>query len=110
MSFLDNAISTGVKMAVNHMLDDIGKLSEFHIDRQAKTMAGTVLLDGEDLPVDFRVGHYEFSKSGEDVFIKLRDVKCSRQWLQKAIVKFQPEPVVKLPEKLAQAVKFAGMA
>lgn len=109
MSIFDNAISAGVKMAVNHMLDDIGSLSQFHLDIKGKTMTGTVELQGESAPVDFQVGRYELSRKEDGVFITLRDITCSREWLQKALQKFQPEPVVKLPEKLASAVSFAGM-
>lgn len=109
MSFFDNAVSAGVKMAVNHMLDDIGKLTSLHLDLKAKTVTGAVELAGETVPVDFNVGNYELEKQGDDVYITLRNITCSREWLQKAILKYKPEPVVKLPEKLAQALKFGGM-
>ncbi len=109
MGIFDNAISSGVKMAVNHMLGDIGSLSQLHLDIKAKTVTGTVELLGETSPVDFQVGKYELSKKDDGVYITLREITCSREWLQKALAKFEPEPVVKLPEKLAHAVSFAGM-
>jgi hypothetical protein len=109
MGIFDNAISAGVKMAVNHLLADIGSLSQLHLDIKAKTVTGTVELVGEASPVDFQVGQYELAKKEDGVYIKLKDITCSREWLQKALTKFQPEPVVKLPEKLASAVSFAGM-
>jgi hypothetical protein len=109
MSIFDNAISAGVKMAVNQMLADIGSISQLHLDIKAKTVTATVELVGEVSPIDFQVGKYELSKKDDGVYITLKEITCSREWLQKAVQKFEPEPQVKLPEKLASAVSFAGM-
>ncbi len=110
MGFLDSAVSTGAKIAINRMLDEIGKVTSLSLDLKAKTVAATVELAGETVPVEFNVGKYEITRDGDAVFIKMREITCSREWLQRAIQKYQPEPMVKLPDKLAQAVKFAGMA
>ncbi len=105
MGFLDKALL----IAANRMMKDLGHLTDLRLNKKEKTASAIMMLAGETTPIEVHVGRYELVKEGKKVTLQLRDVSCSREWMDQIADKLGPQMNIDLPPALASVVRFAGI-
>jgi hypothetical protein len=103
MGFIEKALMA----TANRKLKDVGELRELHINREEKSCSGLLLLVGERDPIDITIGQYELVKNGDKVTLQLRDVTCSKEWMDKLAGRLVPQMNIDLPPAVASLLKFA---
>lgn len=89
-------ISVAVKSRAGVILERFGNMLEFKIDTAERTIHLSVLLKGEQLPIEFSVRDYEIIEENGNPYLKLDSckVETSREWLTKLIrEKILPERI-----------------
>ncbi len=77
----DTALAVGLKSYLNDRLRDYGEVMECQIDTGACRITIRALLKGEHEPISASVDRYELEREGEDRYITIKALSCSRQWL-----------------------------
>ncbi len=103
-SLKDTMTAKAVQVYVNGRVARYGQLSALKIDSREKTMEITGLLHGDPLPVVVRVTRYVVETAGEKTFISVKDISCSRPWLQNLLEDFVRDRRTELPAWAANAL------
>lgn len=106
---IDWTLSRLLHGAVNTALQqyELGSVREARVVWKAREIHLDINLEGETSTVELKASQVEFLEVGEDVFVVVGEVKCSRQWVENAVKKIQPNVKAKLPDKVAKALKLA---
>ena len=100
----DSMTAKAVQVYVNGQVARYGQLSALKIDSRLKTMEITGLLHGDSAPVVVRVGRYVVESVGDKTFISVKEISCSRPWLQNLLEDFIRERRTELPAWAASAL------
>lgn len=92
--------SAAAKMAINNMIEGIGRIGELQIDNSTRTIIAVIELDGEEQPVRIEVQGYAL---GAD-HLTLGQFVCSRQWLATACNRYLANKEIKLPARTLSAI------
>lgn len=106
MGFLDKSLL----LAANQMMKGVGHLEQLHVNTLAKSASATMMLAGESQPVQVDVGHYELVNGPGGDTLKLRDLTCSREWMDKLADRLEPQMNIKVPKALATVLRLARVA
>jgi hypothetical protein len=98
-----------LKYLANRAIQDIGQFRELHVNTRDKSGYGLLLLRGETEPIDLAVGRYHLAREGEKVVLQLREVSCSREWLQALATRLESQLNIDLPPALASLLIMAKM-
>jgi hypothetical protein len=82
-SLKDNLSSFSGEQVVRKYIEPYGELLDFKINSSEKTMLIKALLKGEKEPVEIKVNRYEVNEQDGRMFVKVHDVRTSREWLTK---------------------------
>jgi len=63
------------------VLAPYGQARELHLDSTVKSAEILFALKGETEPVLVRVGRYELSEVGHDIFLTIQEIETSREWM-----------------------------
>jgi hypothetical protein len=88
--------------ALNHKIKRIGIMLNLKVDPKAKTIDFSVLLVGEESPLDVKVNSYEMIKRDNKSFMKLGEVETSKTWLNIVLDEFVDGEEVELSPKTAR--------
>jgi len=103
----DKIISTFAPIFANQFfLNKIGTVSNFDLDSENKIVAFTILLKGEEKPVDIKANFKIENRDNENYFV-VENVKASREWIVEA-AKILPKEnkEIKLPASAEMVLKF----
>lgn len=108
---IDWTLSRLLRSTVNSALEEyeVGSVTDARVVWKAREVHLDVMLEGETTAVQLTASQVEFLQVGDDVFVSVGEVKCSRIWIEKAVKKMQPNVRAKLPRKAAKALKLAGV-
>jgi hypothetical protein len=98
-----------LKYFANRAIQDIGQFRELHVNTRDKSGYGLLLLRGETGPIDVAVGRYQLVRDGGKVVLQLREVSCSREWLQALATRLESQMNLDLPPALASFLIMAKM-
>lgn len=80
---MDTLKETGVRMALNRYLQDIGEIQQLAIDPEAERISMEAVLKGDiqqvHLELDYHLGPEE---------LELRTFHCDREWIEAALNRF----------------------
>lgn len=108
---IDWALSRLLRSTINSAMEqyEVGSITDARVVWKAREIHLDVMLEGEATSVQLQASQVEFLQMGDDVFVSVGEVKCSRIWIEKAVKKMQPNVRAKLPIKAAKALKLAGV-
>lgn len=91
-------------IALTQITGDYGKMLEFKFDPKKKYLHASVLLAGENDPIDIEITDYDLVEQGNTLTITLRQVRCDRQWIDIALNKMLIGKPIKVPADKAGMV------
>lgn len=108
---IDWTLSRLLRSTINTALEEyeVGSVTDARVVWKAREVHLDVMLEGEATSVQLSASQVEFLQVGDDVFVSVGEVKCSRIWIEKAVRQMQPNVRAKLPVKAAKALKLAGV-
>jgi hypothetical protein len=106
MSLLEKSL----KIVANRMMKDVGSIRELHVDTRAKTCSALLLLAGETEPVTLDVGAYQLLREDSKVTLQLRDITCSKEWMERLAGRLEPQMNIGLPRAISYVLKLARVA
>ena len=96
--FLDRLTgSASTKYLINQSIKEIGQLLELKIDNRGKTVTASILLNGENLPLNLRIDEYEIIRDNSSAGILIRDASSDKPWLNSILKKFIIDKALKVP-------------
>ncbi len=84
----EKGIGLGIKSLVNREIEGFGEVQDLSIDTEEKTMHVELDLKGEPSRVEISVGSYQVSEKDGKVFIKVKKLKASREWITAVLNKY----------------------
>lgn len=110
-SIKDTAVSSLGRVLINKFtLERYGEMIKFHLDSEEKQIFLSLLLKGEDKPIDAKAT-YNIEEKNNKTFIRLDDIQTSREWLNAVINDYLPEDKkeVELPSGLNSIIKILNL-
>ena len=90
---------------LNHRLQGIGRMLDFKIDPETKSIKLSALLIGEPDQLDIEVKSYEMIDRDGKSFIKLGEIETSKTWLNIVLDEFAKGDEVEISPKVAKLLK-----
>ena len=91
--------------AINHNIKRIGHMLSLKIDPETKALDLTVLLVGEDKPLDISVKSYDFVEKDDKNFIKIGEVETSKTWLNILLSEYVDNGEIEITPKISKLLK-----
>ena len=82
---------------VNREIEGCGVVTDLALDTEAKTIHVEVDLKGETAKVVVEVLDYEMVTKGETIFMEIKKISASREWIAAALKKFAVGRPIELP-------------
>lgn len=94
----------------NRMMNGIGHLEDLHINTHDRSATTSVMLAGEANPIEVNIGHFEFLKRPDNqIVLQLRDVSCSKEWMDHLADKMDSQMNIDLPPSLSALLRVARL-
>ena len=102
----DRMIAMGAKTHCNKHIEPYGTILDLQLNTAERSLSLTILLKGEETPVDIHVRDYAFSTEDGRSFVVIDGSKIdtSREWLTKLVHDHVGERRLAVPEKLAWVI------
>jgi hypothetical protein len=91
----------------NRLMKGVGHIQELHIDTTERSCSGAVLLAGEREPIEVNVGKYEVLEEDSRATLQLRDVTCSKEWMEKLAGRLEPQMNIELSPAIVSVLRLA---
>jgi membrane carboxypeptidase/penicillin-binding protein PbpC len=91
-----------LKKALNKRLKRIGIMLKLEVDPKKKTIEFSILLVGEEAPLEASVKSYEILERDGKKFMKVGELETSKTWLNILLDEFVDGKEVELSEKTAR--------
>jgi hypothetical protein len=91
----------------NRMMKGVGHIQELHINTKDKSCSGVALLAGETQPIEVEVGKYAVVEEGSKATLQLRDVTCSKEWMEKLAGRLEPQMNIELSPAIVSVLRLA---
>jgi len=101
----DVTLSMAVKKIVNLKIEKFGKVSKLELNSTLKTMLLEVELKGEVELLEVKVEKYSIEEKLDKFFLKIDEVKTSREWLNIVILEYLKNQEFELPSKYIKLIK-----
>ena len=92
---LTNSKST--KVAINVLIKKYGEMLDFKIDHKTRVISASILLKGEDKPVDIDIQKYKIVKEKPYAHIVIESMDCNKEWLNALAKQFIIKKPIKIP-------------
>jgi hypothetical protein len=99
---VDTFITGGAitRSLINSQIKEYGEVIDLKIDNQAKTISLSVLLKGENLPINVKIDEYEL----DNAEITIKSANAERAWLNAALQNFVVGKSFKVPKNIKDYV------
>ena len=90
---------------INKEIGEFGEMIKLEIDNKNKKISTSIVLKGEDAPIEVRVNEYEFKRHGDSADVTIHQVSSDKQWVEATLNSFvvgKPWPV---PHKLVDVLE-----
>ncbi len=104
----DLAVSQGMRLFLDKILEPYGKSIEFRLDTKQKKIEMTVLLKGEVQPLQIMVCRYRIVVEEERRFVQAEEIVTSREWLNTVLRKYGNGKQVEIPARYAWIAEKLG--
>ncbi|MBV9671703.1 MAG: hypothetical protein JO076_02615 [Verrucomicrobia bacterium] len=98
----DLMISAAVKSRAGAKLERFGNMLDFKIDTSERTIHLSILLKGEQMPIDFSIRDYEIIEENGSQYLKLDSskIETSREWLTRLVREKMIPERIPLPKQI----------
>lgn len=96
--------SNSTKFALNSVIKDYGKITEININRNAKKIEMSLDLKGEAETIHLEIVNYEIKDVQDGLEIMVKDILCSRKWLEALFRTFIADNLLKVPKKYSEII------
>lgn len=97
----DLALSRGLRLLVDKVLEPYGKTTGFRLDTRQKKLELTVQLKGETQPLQIMVCRYRIVSEGGARFVQADEIVTSREWLNTFLDRYGCGKRIEIPEQYA---------
>ena len=103
----DRMISMGAKTHGNKYIESYGTILDLQLNTAERSLSLTILLKGEETPVDIHVREYAFSTDDGKSFLVIdgSKINTSREWLTKLAQDHVGQRRLAVPEKLEWVIQ-----
>ena len=113
MSFFQNlldkakgqAVSLAGKQILDSYLQRYGKMLNFSVQPDTKTIHAEIMLKGEVAPIALTLSGYELGGTSAKPELRVAKVAASREWLEVVLREFVEGKPIELPPKAAPLLK-----
>ncbi len=89
--------STVPRLFINQKIKGFGEMLDIHFDPIKRQLTGTILLAGEESPVDVRIDGYDLRPSGDHTVIVINNASVGREWINILVQKLVVGREIRLP-------------
>jgi len=100
----DDFTSASAKLFIRKKIENYGELLEFEIDSSKRSIFVSVMLAGEDKPVELNIKRYLLVENNP-VKIELSSIESNREWITRAAKEYLENRKIPLPEKYIPIIK-----
>jgi hypothetical protein len=93
----EKAIAAGIKGVINREIEGCGIVTELELDTEARTIRVELDLKGETAAVIVEILDYELATKGDAIFMEIKKISASREWIAAALKKFAVGRPIELP-------------
>ncbi len=97
-SLKEKALQAAIKAFINREMGAFGAVTDLAIDISKKTMRVELELKGEASRILINVGSYELSDNNGEIFLALKNVTASREWITGVLNKYVVSRALRLPD------------
>lgn len=97
----DSALAMGLKAYINERFSDYGEIQDCEVDTDAGKLRLRALLRGEQTVLTASIDRYELQREGEDVYVVLKSLSSSREWVTRLLSKLLTGKRYKIPAAVA---------
>ena len=97
-SLKEKALQAAIRAFMNREIEAFGAVTELGIDTSKKTMRVELDLKGEASRILINVGSYELSEKNGQIYLALKDVTASREWITGVLNKYVVSRTFRLPD------------
>jgi hypothetical protein len=103
---VDTFITRGAitRSLINSQIKEYGEVIDLKIDNQAKTISLSVLLKGENSPINVKIEEYELKQDSGKSKITVKSANAERAWLNAALQNFVVGKSFKVPKNIEDYV------
>jgi hypothetical protein len=101
----DRLLSSGVKNRVNHLIKPYGTMLDFHINTTDRSISLSVLLKGEQSPVNVTIKEYEIISEEGKTYLRFPNLDTSREWLTTVAREKLSHQKIPLPDNVSWLTK-----
>jgi len=103
----DRLLAKGAKTRFNKLIRRYGTMLDFHLNTADRSLAVSLLLKGEQAPIEIRIHEYALLDSKGKTYLEIngRKIDTSREWLTKLIHDQVGRQRLVVPEDLAWLVQ-----
>jgi hypothetical protein len=85
------------KLVLNRVIGNYGEMIEIKFDPTQKYLRASVLLAGEEQPIEIKITDYDLKKAGDRTILILRQASADREWINLLIQNTLIGKEIKLP-------------
>ncbi|MCK9271043.1 MAG: hypothetical protein RBR47_11410 [Bacteroidales bacterium] len=85
------------KFVMNRVIGKYGKMIEIKFDPKQKYLRASILLAGEEQPIEIKVTDYHLEKTGENTILTVLHASADREWIDLLIQNTLIGKKIKLP-------------
>ena len=100
----DNFTSTSAKLLLRNKIERYGRLLELDINSTKKKIFLSIMLTGEDKPVEFNIKEYSLTNDFP-IMIKFGEIDSNREWITRVAKDYVENKKFPLPEKYTPIIK-----
>jgi len=101
----DAALSHASKPLINQYIKEYGRMLKFNLDSTKKTIELSVLLEGEQEPIDIRIDRYALHEEQGRHFITLEGIHTSRAWIDTVAAEMLNGKTFEVPSRYAKLIQ-----
>jgi len=90
---------------INFKIQRVGHMLNLKIDPDNKSIKLSILLLGEDEPLDIDIKSYELIEENNKSYIKINDVETSKTWMNILILEFVENNKIEISNKISKLLK-----
>ncbi|HZK08900.1 MAG TPA: hypothetical protein VFC92_11960 [Bacteroidales bacterium] len=92
------------KFTLNHVIGKYGKMIEIKFDPTEKYLQASLLLAGEEQPIEIKVTDYHLEKAGEKTILTILQASVDREWIDLLIQNTLIGKKIKIPAKRSEMI------
>ena len=97
-SIKDTLTSKVISCALQKRMAGFGSVVSFTLNSRDRIIMASLMLDGEDLPVNITINGYDFKCIDEKRFFVIRNLAASKEWVTAFAKKYPDKMRLELPE------------